>query len=168
MNISKVILISSLLLMQTMAEEVMKITLSGSVSEENLSTLSKIVFTENAMVAGTNYILNEIQKIEFFDDGDSVAIADKSYPHSSKSSLLLGQIGFSATSSQLQLTLPQASNLSVYVFGLNGRKVAELFNGTANAGSLNLNLTTANLATGVYSVMVKAKNTIFVRKLMIK
>lgn len=167
-HIFKAILISSLLLIPTMAEEVMKISLSGSVSEENLSTLSKIVFTENTMVAGSNYNLDEIEKIEFYDDGGSIAIVDKVQPHSSTTSPARGQIGFSVNASTLSLTLPKASYLSVTLFNLNGQKVAELFSGNANAGGLNLNLTTANLATGVYSVMVKRENTIFARKLIIK
>lgn len=166
-HISKAILLSSLLLLPTFAEEVMKITLSGEVSDENLSSLSKIVFEDNAMVAGATYNLDEIEKIEFYNDGTAI-IDNSSHPHSATSSLSQGQIGFTVTASQLQLNILQTSNLSVSLYSLNGRKVAELFNGSASAGALNLNLTTSNLAPGIYSVMVKAENTVFVRKIVIK
>ncbi len=163
-----VIFLLTVLILPLMAEEVMKITLSSSLSNEKLSTLSKIVFTDNAMVAGASYNIDEIQKIEFYDDGNSVAIADNVNPHSSTSLLSLEQIGFSVTACNLLLTLPKASNLSVSLFSINGRKVAELFNGNANAGALNLNFSNENLATGVYSMVVKANNNLFVRKLVIK
>ena len=97
---TKVVLILATLLLPLMAEEVMKITLSGSISDENLSTLSKIVFTENAMVAGASYNLDEIKKIEFYEDGTAI-IGDNSQPHAATSSLSQGLIGFSVSASQL-------------------------------------------------------------------
>jgi len=166
-RIQKASLILTTLLLPLMAEEVMKISLSGSVSEEKLSTLSKIVFKDNAMVAGASYNLDDIQKIEFYDDGTAI-IGDNSNPHKSNGLLSQGQIGFTVTASNLLLTLPKASNLSVSLFSLNGRKVAKLFSGNANAGKLDLNLTKNGLATGIYSVLVKMNNAVFVRKLMIK
>lgn len=166
-RLQKTTLIFATLLLPTMAEDVMKITLSDEVSDENLSTLSKIVFTENTMVAGATYNLDDIEKIEFYDDGD-VGIENNSHSNSSVSSLSKGQIGFSVTASHLSLILPQASNLSVSLYSLSGRKVAELFKGATNAGALNLNLTNNGLATGIYSVVIKTSNTLFVRKLIIK
>jgi len=166
-NRIRIALIITTLLMPLTAEEIMKITLTGKVSEESLSTLSKIVFEDNTMVAGSSYNLDEIEKIEFYNDGNAI-ISDNSKPYSSNNSLLYGQIGFSATTSNLSLTLPKESNISVSLFSISGRKVAELFSGNAHAGKLDLNLTKNRLATGIYSVVVKANNTIFVRKLVIK
>lgn len=166
-HIQKVTLIFIALLLPLMAEEVMKITLAGDVSDEKLSTISKIVFTENAMVAGARYNLDEIIKIEFYDEVE-VAIAESSNPHSSISSLSQGQIGFSVTATHLSLTLPKPFNLSVSLYSINGRKIAELFSGNAKAGVVNLSLVQNGLATGIYSTVVKADNIVFVRKLIIK
>lgn len=166
-KILKTVLILSLLLQPLMAEEVMKISLSGEVAEENLSGLSKIVFEDNAIVAGASYNLDEIVKIEFYDDNDVVALVSGGEGECARQAFA-GNIGFVQIANQLQLTLSKPSLLSVSLYRVNGRKVAELFSGTTSAGSLSLSLTEAGLATGVYSVVVKADNTLFVRKLMIK
>jgi hypothetical protein len=61
-------LILATLLMPLMAEDVMKITLSDSVSYEHLSDIGTLVFKESFMIAGGRYTLDEIEKIEFVDD----------------------------------------------------------------------------------------------------
>ncbi len=164
----KVTLILVALLLPLMAEEVMKITLIDDVSAKSLSTLSKIVFEETAMIAGGSYNLDEIVKIEFYDDGGTPIIDNNSPDHSPTSSHTQGEFGFAVIASQLSLTLPEQASLSVSLFSMNGRKVAELFSGNAQAGVLNFNLTKNNLATGIYSVMVKADNVVFVRKITIQ
>ena len=166
-HLKKMVWIIATFLLPLTAEEVMKITLTGSVSEEKLSTFSKIVFTDDAMITGASYTLNEIQKIEFYDDGNS-AIADNFNSKQSKSLFSQEQIGFLVTSSTLSLTLPKVTKLSVSLFSLNGRKVAELFNGYSGTKILNLSLSKVNLATGLYSVMIKTDNSVYVRKLIIK
>ncbi len=148
-------------------EEVMKITLTKDISHEKLGFISKIIFEDNNMIAGSSYNLDEIMKIEFFED----APTNISKPIFSKTATNLinkEQIGFTVKASTLSLSLPIISNLSVSVFSLNGRKVAELFNGNAPQGVINLDLKKYSLATGIYSVLVKSKNTLFVRKLIIK
>ncbi len=162
-DIHKIVLIITVFLLPLMAETVMKITLNSSVTDTELSTLSAIVFTENAMIAGASYDLDEIQKIEFYDDGS--VITDHNATHQA---VTPGKIGFTITASTLSLTLSETSNLSVTLFSLNGRKVAELFSGTANSGIVDLSLANNNLATGIYSVVVQSETALFVRKIVIQ
>lgn len=144
-------------------EEIMKVTLNGSLSEEKIASLSKIVFTDTKMIAGSTYDMASITKIEFYDNGIS-AINDQK-PGSS--SLKAGQIGIVHTGSHLNVTLPASQKMSVSLYGLNGRKIAELFNGTGITGTNAIALE-RSIAAGVYSVVVKADNVIYSTKISVK
>ncbi len=163
----KFVLVLTALLLPLMAETVMRIHLTGEVSDENISSISKIVFSDNMMMAGASYSLDQVQKIDFYDDGNT-AIAGKNKDNKSATALTKGQIGFSLTASNLALTLSENANITVSLYSMNGRKVAELYNGNATSGLLNINLANASLATGIYSTVVKANNTLLVRKIVIQ
>lgn len=163
----KIGIILIILFLPLMAEEVMKITLTTNVSVENLSNLGTIIFKENTIVAGSSYNIDEILKIEFYNDATSI-VGGANNPQIAYSSLKPNQICFKVTASTLSFTLPKTSKLSVSLYSSNGRKVSELFSGDAEKGLLQLNINKSSLASGIYMVMAKVENTLFVRKLIIK
>ncbi|GBE30559.1 hypothetical protein BMS3Bbin04_01594 [bacterium BMS3Bbin04] len=68
-------------------------------------------------------------------------------------------------SATVTVDLPEASDLSVTVFGLDGREVAVLTQGYRPAGSHNLHFNGEGLATGVYFVQATTgDNQTIVRK----
>lgn len=164
----KIFIILLMLLIPLIAEEVMKITLKdNTISREDISYFSRILFDKNMMLASACYNVDDIEKIEFYNDAP-VSISPqnnyKAYPVSKN----INQIGFIQTSTNLKLSLSKPSQISVSLFTINGRKIAELFNGKVDYGPKNLNFSQYNLAKGFYSVVIKSDNSIFVRKLIIK
>lgn len=164
----KIFYIFITMLIPLMAEEIMKITFSDDVSEETLTDLTTIIFKNNNMVAGASYKLSEILKIEFYDNGSSVDLDKKNINFKNSNFKNKNQINFFHTSTHLKLNLKKSTHLSISLYNLTGRKIADLFNDQASIGTLNLNLTKHNLANGFYSVIVKTQNSIFIKKLIIK
>jgi hypothetical protein len=163
----RVIIILAIFLTPLMATDIMKITLINDISEETVSAISKISFSADSMISLNTYGIDNIKKIEFYDGEVSIS-SDASKKQQSNKLLKKGEIGFVVSQTNISLNLPSNSNISVAIYSLNGRNVAELFNGDANAGVLNLNISNRKLATGVYSIMVKSNSSIFARKLIIK
>ncbi len=141
------------------SEMVMKVELNGEVDNVKLSTLSKIVFDGNTMVAGSSYDLDVVDKITFYDDGTAII-------HNDKSSVAQDKIGFQLNASNLALTVPKASDMTVKIFSVQGRQIAELHKGRVKAGVLDLSIQHLNLATGIYSIVVQSNNQLFVRKIV--
>jgi len=152
---------------ESVGAPIMKITLSGEVSEADVSTLSKIVFSETGMIAGSTYARADIVKIEFVRNDGSVSIGETN-PQITNNSVQNSSIGFVPRGNQISLSLPSSMSVSASLYAMNGRRVAELYNGNALEGVLTIPLTNNHLATGVYSLVVKANSTLFVHKMIIK
>lgn len=165
----KQIIITILLLSLSLcAEQVMKITFESDFKEHALSTIGKIVFTENSMVTGasSSYNLDAIEKIEFYDDG--TAIINGSDGDHSLAQAVTGKIGFTQSGQRLLLFLPQAGSMSVSLYNLQGREVVTLFSGISTAQKVTLDLNSCNIATGIYSVVVFYEGAFFVRKIVVQ
>lgn len=167
-RLQKTFVILLALFIPLIAEEVMKITLSdNTTSKEYLSYFSRIIFNNNMMLAGASYAIDDIKKIEFYND-DPVSISYQNNHKKYSVSENFNRIGFTQTGNNLKLSLSKPSQLSVSLFSINGRKIAELYNGKVDCGSKSLNFSKYNMAKGFYSVVIKSDNSIFVRKLIIK
>ena len=70
-------------------------------------------------------------------------------------------------STMLNYTLPQKSNVSLKVFDMLGREVANLVNATQEAGSHSVNFNASKLASGLYIYTLKAGNNVMSKKMML-
>ncbi len=57
---------------------------------------------------------------------------------------------------RIQFALPQAANVSLKIYDINGRLVADLINGMQNAGRYEVEFNAENLASGVYMYVLQA------------
>lgn len=147
-----------------LAGDLMKITLKdGSVSEERLENITAILFENNQLISLESHDLDLIQKIEFDSDGTAIigSGGDKGIS-SSKATLSMKQLN-----KQLSINTTVKNQISVSLYAMNGRKVAELFNGTAQS-ELNFDLSKQKLAAGIYSIVVKSGSELFVQKMVQK
>lgn len=151
------------LALPSLGGEMMRITLDGDVQEETISAISKIVFEGNNMNTGTLYSLDNIRKITFHSTGTAISDNDVIKTKGGSADL----IGIAQVGNKLNLTLPKTAQLNVSLYSMNGRKVAQLYDGNS-AGSLALPLDNSSLAKGVYSVVVKSGSDMFVQKVMVK
>lgn len=62
---------------------------------------------------------------------------------------------FSIKNSQVMMSLPQTSKISLEIFNTKGRKVGTVFSGTLSAGSHVLNMDRGNLPKGVYVIRAR-------------
>lgn len=147
-----------------LAGDLMKITLKdGTVSEENLEAITAILFEDNQLVSLASHDLNLIQKIEFKSTGTAIIGTEKTDGvNSSKATLSMTQLN-----GKLSLNTSLKKQISVSLYAMNGRKVAELFNGAAQS-ELSFDLSKQNLAAGVYSIVVKSGSELFVQKMIQK
>jgi hypothetical protein len=67
----------------------------------------------------------------------------------------------------IKFGLPKAGDVSLVVYDILGRKVAELINGNMTAGYHTINFNAVNLASGVYFYRIKAGDFVSVKKLML-
>ncbi len=70
-------------------------------------------------------------------------------------------------STKINYTLGQKSNVSLKVFDMLGREVANLVNGSQEAGQHNVTFNASKLASGVYVYTLKANNNITSKKMML-
>lgn len=162
----KAFLVIVLLLMPVMASQTMKITLKNDVSDELLASLSKVVFTSNSLVATGAYDLSNILKIEFSSGKTGVVNQGKE-----KSVLELqagSNIGINLVGDQLSISNILEKDASIYLYNINGQRVANIFSGRSNSQNLNFNLNKYHLGNGVYSVVINTSQSVFVKKVVIK
>ncbi|MFZ0454014.1 MAG: T9SS type A sorting domain-containing protein [Ignavibacteriaceae bacterium] len=67
----------------------------------------------------------------------------------------------------INFALPKSSDISLVVYDILGRKVAELINGNLAAGYHSINFNASNFASGVYFYRLQAGNFVSVKKLML-
>jgi hypothetical protein len=67
----------------------------------------------------------------------------------------------------INFALPKAGDVSLVVYDILGRKVAELINGNLAAGYHTINFNASNYASGVYFYRLQAGNFVSVKKLML-
>ncbi len=67
----------------------------------------------------------------------------------------------------INFALPKAGDVSLVVYDILGRKVAELVNGNLAAGYHTINFNASNFASGVYFYRLQAGNFVSVKKLML-
>ena len=67
----------------------------------------------------------------------------------------------------IKFGIPQAGDVSLVVYDILGRKVAELLHGNLAAGYHTVNFNASNLASGVYFYRIEAGNFVSVKKLML-
>lgn len=145
------------------AEMVMQISLSGELDNVKLSTISKVVFDGNSMIAGNTYNIDAIDKITFYDDNIIPIVKGNKGVQKSGD-----RVGFVYRGTNLTLSLPKTEAISVRLYAVNGREVARLHDGITKAGTLTLSLDNLRLASGMYSVVVQTPNQLFVRKIINK
>ena len=66
---------------------------------------------------------------------------------------------------QIMYDLPQAADVRLDVFNIQGQRVATLVNAAQNAGTHNITFNAANFASGVYIYRLQAGNTVLTRKM---
>lgn len=159
----KFTLLFMIVFLPIMADTVMKITLSNSVSEESLGTFSKIIFTNDQMSAGSTYDLDDIKKIEFYEG--AVDIKSNLKPTSLHRS---NMININHVGHEITLSLMKDTSIKATLYSINGKAVIVLYNGHAKQGIVDLNFREANIASGMYSMMVKSGNELFVKKIVVK
>jgi hypothetical protein len=67
----------------------------------------------------------------------------------------------------IEFSLPQAGDISLVVYDVVGRNVAELASGHYNAGRYKINFKATNFASGIYFYRLKAKDFVSVKKLIL-
>ncbi|MEJ2506368.1 MAG: T9SS type A sorting domain-containing protein, partial [Ignavibacteriaceae bacterium] len=67
----------------------------------------------------------------------------------------------------IKFGIPKAGDVSLAVYDILGRKVAELINGNLTAGYHTVNFNATNLASGVYFYRIEAGDFVSVKKLML-
>jgi hypothetical protein len=67
----------------------------------------------------------------------------------------------------IKFTLAKAGNVSLKVYDILGREVANLVNGTIEAGAHTVNFNASNLSSGVYLYTIKADNFSMTKKMML-
>lgn len=164
MKLRTAIISALLLALPLLAGDLMKITLKdGSVSEENLENITAILFENNQLVSLASHDLNLIRKIEFKSNGTAIiGSPNEKGNNGSKTTLTMKQLD-----GQLTLSTSVKKQMSISLYTMNGRKVAELFSGVAQP-ELSFDLSKQNLAAGVYSIVVKSGSELFVQKMIQK
>jgi hypothetical protein len=145
----------------------MKITFADSISEKSLSSISKITFSGDNIDVGSVYDMNSIQKIEFYADESPINSSNFNLKPNSNIAQASG-VSFSIANKQLSLQLQKSTHLAVYIYSLSGRRVAIIYDGISNQGSLNLDFSNIRVANGIYTMIIKADNSVFVHKMAIK
>jgi len=69
---------------------------------------------------------------------------------------------------QIVVTLPEASNVTVTVTNVMGQKVMEINKGKLSAGKNIINLNVSNLGSGIYFYTVTANNTSITKKMLVE
>lgn len=64
--------------------------------------------------------------------------------------------------------IPVESNLSLAIYSMAGKKIANLFNEDVKVGQVDISYDRVNLANGIYSIVAKINNTVSCRKLLVK
>jgi len=70
-------------------------------------------------------------------------------------------------STQITYTIPKNERVKLSVYNILGKQVAELVNGTKNAGTYTVNFSAANLSSGVYFYKLETGNTVLSKKMML-
>ena len=70
-------------------------------------------------------------------------------------------------STKINYTLPEKSNVSLKVFDMLGRQVANLVNATQEAGNHTVNFNASKLASGMYIYTLRSGNNVMSKKLML-
>jgi hypothetical protein len=68
---------------------------------------------------------------------------------------------------EISYSLPKSGNVKLTVYNLLGKQVAELVNGTKNAGSYTVTFSAANLSSGVYFYKLETGSTVLSKKMML-
>jgi hypothetical protein len=149
------------------AEQVMRVTLRDSVSDQSLATLSRVVFVGDDMVAGATYDLDQVLKIEFYDDA-VVAVAQPGRDARSGASPAMQRPApsLNVSGGSLEIALPARSHIRVCVFSVNGAMLGELYRGAAE-GVVRMPLGQLAWAAGVYCVMLRSGNEVFARTITV-
>ncbi len=70
--------------------------------------------------------------------------------------------------SNLLLSILETSQITVILYNLKGKKLAELFNGNAKEGMLRIPFDFKTFSTGVYPIVIKKGRDVTVKKLVVK
>ncbi len=143
------------------AEPVMRIHLTGQVSEQKIAEISTMTFSETVInVDGTPVPIAAIEKITFYDDGTEAVL--KATGQSA------GRIGFSLSGKSMQLSFADAEKARVDLYSIKGQHLATLHDGPVSAEALRFDLSNLALAQGVYTCVARVNNQLFVRKMLLK
>ncbi len=153
-----------LLTYSLLARDFMRITLKdGSISDEYISEISSVIFENNHLAALNSYDLNNIEKIEFQSNGTSIINSDESKSAGIKKSPVL----IRNVNNNLTIHIKQSDRIKSSLYSMNGRKITELFNGTASE-ELSFDLNKYSLGTGIYSVIAQSGNELYIQKIIQK
>jgi hypothetical protein len=70
-------------------------------------------------------------------------------------------------STQITYTIPRNERVKIAVYNILGKQVAELVNGTKNAGTYTVNFSAENLSSGVYFYKLETGSTVLSKKMML-
>jgi hypothetical protein len=68
----------------------------------------------------------------------------------------------------IEVQLPEAGTISLIVFDLNGKPITEIFEGEANLGNNQYELSAHNLATGIYMIRLTASERHYYERILVK
>lgn len=144
-----------------LANPTMKITFNGTVDPVDLSAISKMAFSGTDLIVGSKtYGIKNISKIEFIDISTAIGTDSKT--------IRLGIQPAQLINHTLNLTTASSGPMSVTLFAMNGRKVAELYNGNVSAGIMAISMEKQSIAAGVYSLVIVQSNSAISQKIQIK
>lgn len=135
-------------------------TTTSKIDTIYFSSIDKLVFVSDELKVegeGSSYPLSDLERIRFVENnGGSTAIGNSSINGSNHSSVSITQnysVAFSSNGIKLSYNLEKSSMVSVNVYDMRGRVVAQLFNGSVNAGIFSMNKS-IKLGRGVYTLVI--------------
>lgn len=148
------------------SETVMKITLAEEVSEEFAAEIGKISFSADSMIlaASRNYALDNIAKIEFYEDSEGGTFVGDGRKGGLEAREVSQGLEFRRMGDMVHIAVPHPEHVEVFVCGLNGQSVAEIYSGRIDAGEVRVPLNSSGLSTALYSIVVKTGKTLYVKK----
>ncbi|MBF0431459.1 MAG: hypothetical protein HQK83_09285 [Fibrobacteria bacterium] len=164
MKYIKIISLLLLILAPVFGESIMKVTLSGDLSEVNLASLSKIVFSNDTMTSLESLPVEGIDKIERYNENLSET---GNLSEAGKDTQSDRHIGISFDGSNVIVNMEKHSRVDVQIVDKQGAVITKLFSGNTYSNQLSFSLEGYNLGFGVYAVVVERENELFIAKITI-
>ncbi len=147
-------------LLSLASAESMKITFNGSTKNVNLTAISSWVFSGGSLnlTGGEGFTIADIKKIEFVD-GSTPIVDGVNYNGTRE------ELRAMVSSDRISLTIPVNQEITVSLYSVNGRKVAQLYSGFSQSGTVDIQRSGLSLASGIYSLVVSGGSEILLQKI---